>query len=349
MVLSPEKSKEVVAFLRNEVASGKRWVVFEEGTVISNTNNLRCFEKEFDAGQYAHDNTTTYERMVNDSLKNALRSIYQTLINRKFMNTQNLEFLQSNLKYFGFGDKLNEALEKNIRDEKHEFQLKIEIPHFNNKMDYTLHFKKSDSTDMYFFNRYDAALQNGKPEMDKNQCFYINKGNGVTAKEAFNLLEGRSVHKELVNKDGEKYNAWLKLDFENFDERGNSKLKQFTDQYGYDLEKNLAAYPIKELGDDEQKKQLISSLQKGNVQQVTIEKDGNQAKHYIEAVPQFKNINVYDLKMQVVRRQSVQKTDISNGQSASANLKPGKDQKQKTDSEDGKPSQKKSRQRKLTA
>ncbi|MGB4400562.1 MAG: hypothetical protein WBJ10_14410, partial [Daejeonella sp.] len=134
------------------------------------------------------------------------------------------------------------ALEKNIRDEKNEFQLKIEIPHFNNKMDYTLHFKKSDSKDMYFFNRYDASLQNGKPEMDKNQCFYINKGNGVTAKEAFNLLEGRSVHKELVNKDGEKYNAWLKLDFENFDERGNSKLKQFTDKYGYDLEKNLASY-----------------------------------------------------------------------------------------------------------
>lgn len=45
MVLSPEKSEEVVAFLRNEVASGKRWVVFEEGTVISNTNNLRCFKR----------------------------------------------------------------------------------------------------------------------------------------------------------------------------------------------------------------------------------------------------------------------------------------------------------------
>ncbi|MGV3685069.1 MAG: hypothetical protein ACO1NS_05545 [Daejeonella sp.] len=349
MELSPDTSNEVVAFLQSEAASGKRWVVFEEGTVIKNVNTLRCFQKEFDAEQYAHDNTSTYDRMVNDSLKNALRSIYQTLINRKFMNTQNLEFLQSNLKYFGFGDKLNEALEKNIRDEKNEFQLKIEIPHFNNKMDYTLHFKKSDSTDMYFFNRYDASLQNGKPEMDKNQCFYINKGSGVTAKEAFNLLEGRSVHKELVNKDGEKYNAWLKLDFENFDERGNSKLKQFTDQYGYDLEKNLAAYPIKELGDDEQKKQLINSLQKGNVQQVTIEKDGKEAKHYIEAVPQFKNINVYDQKMHVVRRQSVQTIDISDGQSASKNLKPGKDQKQKADAEDGKPSPKKSRQRKLTA
>lgn len=347
MEFSQNKSKEVLAFLQHEMTSGKRWVVFEEGTVISNVNNLRCFEREFDAGQYAHDYTSSYDQMIKDTLKNTLKSIYQTLINKKFMNTQNLEFLQSNLKYFGFGDKLNDALEKNIRDEKNEFQLKIEIPHFNNKMDYTLHFKKSDSTDMYFFNRYDASLHNGKPEMDKNQCFYVNKGHGVTAKEAFNLLEGRSVFKDLFNKEGEKYSAWLKLDFENSDDRGNFKLKQFSDQYGYDLEKTLASYPIKELAIEDQKNQLLASLQKGNVQQVTIGKEGKDEKYYVEAVPQFKNINVYDQKMHVVRRQNVQKSETGNQQSVTKNLKPAEKQGQKADSEDGKPKQAKSRQRKL--
>jgi ribosome-binding factor A len=264
------------------------------------------------------------------------------------MNTQNLEYLQTNLKYFGFGDKLNEALEKNIKEKKAEFQLKVEIPHFNNKMDYTLHFKKSSETDMYFFNRYDAALQNGKPELDKVQAFYVNKGHGITAKEAFNLLEGRSVFKELINKDGEKYNAWLKLDFGSTDQHGNYKVKQFSEQYGYNLEKTLANFPIKELGDPEQKKQLISSLEKGNVQQVTVNQDGKEAKYYIEAVPQFKNINVYNQKMHTVRRQNIQDFKINETPKLKPDQKTAKKQDQKKD-EDGQPKQKQSRKRKLSA
>lgn len=222
------------------------------------------------------------------------------------MNTQNLDFLKSNLKYFGFGERMNDELEKSIKDQKKDFKLNCEIPHFNNKMNYTLHFKKSDSTDMYFFNKYNAVLENSKPELNKEQAFYINKSNGITAKEAFNLLEGRSVHKELANKEGEKYKAWIKVDFNSTDEKGGHKLQQFSEKYGYDLEKTLAKYPIKELNDPEQKKNLLSSLEKGNVQQVVINKDGKEGKYFIEAVPQYKNINVYDHKMHTVKRQQVE-------------------------------------------
>ncbi|HXH99295.1 MAG TPA: hypothetical protein VNI52_03435 [Sphingobacteriaceae bacterium] len=343
MEFSMEKGAEIAAFLQKEVDLGKQWVVVEQGSVIKNTQDLHCFDKAFDANQFAHDNTSDFDIMIKHSLKSALKTIYEELLKTKYMNTQNLEFLQSNLKYFGFGDKLNQALENNIKDQKAEFQLKIEIPHFNNKMDYTLHFKKSDSSDMYFFNRYDAALQNGKPEQDKIQSFYINKGSGITAKEAFNLLEGRSVFKDLVNKEGQKYSAWLKLDPENTDDKGNHKLKQFSEQYGFNLEKTLSTFPIKELADPEQKKQLLSSLEKGNAQQITISKDGKDAKFYIEAVPQFKNINVYDQKMHMVKRQNIQE---SNGQSV-VNQKPDKKQEQKKNAEDGLPKPKQTRKRKM--
>jgi hypothetical protein len=222
------------------------------------------------------------------------------------MNTQNLDFLKSNLKYFGFGEKMNDELEKSIQSQKKDFKLNCEIPHFNNKMNYTLHFKKSDNTDMFFFNKYDAVLENGKPELSKEQAFYINKSNGITAKEAFNLLEGRSVHKELANKEGEKYKAWIKVDFNSPDEKSGYKLQQFSEKYGYDLEKTLTKYAIKELNDPEQKKHLLSSLEKGNVQQVVINKDGKESKYFIEAVPQYKNINVYDHKMHPAKRQQVE-------------------------------------------
>lgn len=260
------------------------------------------------------------------------------------MNAKNLEYLKDSLKYLGFGDKLNQDLETNMKEQKAEFYLKAEIPHFNSKMDYTLHFKKSNQSEMYFFNSYHAELKNEKSEQTKAQSFYINKGNGITAKEAFNLLEGRSVYKELFNKEGNKYNAWIKLDSNNVDQLGNHKVRQFTDQYGYNLEKTLSSFPIKELRDQEQKKQLLQSLEKGNIQQVTLKQDNKEAKFYIEAVPQYKNINVYDQKMHPVKNQSIQEM----GQSHTQKEKPSKKQEQKQEGQAEQPKQKPSRKRKMT-
>ncbi|MDA9554657.1 hypothetical protein N9R54_00345 [Pelobium sp.] len=260
------------------------------------------------------------------------------------MNTQNFDYLKSNLKYFGFGERMNDELEKNIKAQKKDFKLNCEIPHFNNKMNYTLHFKKSDNTDMYFFNKYDAVLENGKSELSKEQAFYINKSNGITAKEAFNLLEGRSVHKELANKSGEKYKAWIKVDFNSPDEKGGFKLQQFSEKYGYDLEKTLAKYPIKELNDPEQKRNLLSSLEKGNVQQVVINKAGKEDKYFIEAVPQYKNINVYDHKMHTVKRQQIE----SGTNQKEAEKKENRNKQIETNTEAEEPKKTRSRKKKLS-
>lgn len=341
IVVSEEDRARILTFLQSEVQLKKDWVKVDGKSVLEISSALNCFKIPVQLKRRPFDNSIADDNRY----KKALKSIYEKLIIIKFMNTQNLEFLQSNLKYFGFGDKLNEALEKSISEQQKEFQLKLEIPHFNNKMDYTLHFKKSDSTDMYFFNRYDATLQNGNPEHNKNQSFYINKGNGVTAKEAYNLLEGRSVHKNLINKEGKPYSAWLKIDFDNKDDKGGYKMKQFSEQYGYDLEKSLSNYPIKELSSDEQKTVLLNSLKKGNPQQVTMENNGTQSKYFIEAVPQYKNINVYDQKMNVVKRQSLQ-AESSVGRQAVAQKTDAK-KEQKPDAEDGTPKQRQSRKKKL--
>jgi len=42
----------------------------------------------------------------------------------------------------------------------------------------------------------------------------------------------------------------------------------------------------------------MDSLKKGNVQSVTFQVDGKEQKHFIEANPQFKTVNVYDSDMQ---------------------------------------------------
>jgi hypothetical protein len=218
------------------------------------------------------------------------------------MNVKNLEYLKEGLKYLGFGDKLNADLENRIREQPAEFKLKLagefNRGDFKDHVGYTLDFKKSDQTDMYFFNRYQATLKNEDPALEKSQTFYITKNAGITAKEAYNLLSGRAVNKDLTTKEGQPYNAWLQLDFNEKDKNDNSKIKQYHAGYGYDLEMVMARYPIKEQLSEGDKKKVIESLQKGNLVPVTFARQGGEDKMFIAANPQYKSLDLYNDKME---------------------------------------------------
>jgi hypothetical protein len=44
--------------------------------------------------------------------------------------------------------------------------------------------------------------------------FYLDNGRTHTAKEVYNLLSGRSVYKKLESNEGNRYKAFVQLDFE---------------------------------------------------------------------------------------------------------------------------------------
>lgn len=179
-----------------------------------------------------------------------------------------------------------------------EFQLQHNTKSGNDEVNATLHFKKSDQNEMYFFNKYDLTpkIENKPDEM--KQTFYINKGSNITLKEAFNLMSVRAVNKDLSTKDGQPYNAWLQMDFSQTEKNGNYHLKQYHQNYGFDLEKALAKHPIRELETEPEKSKLLQSLERGNRQVATYVKEGNEHKVFIEANPQFKTVNFYDGNMQ---------------------------------------------------
>jgi len=234
----------------------------------------------------------------------AIRSNYYTQrqnFKTNNMIQENLEYLQQNVKYMGFGDKLKDAIAKNMEQGVPDFTLKTDALFNNKKIEGELSFRKSDNSDMYFFNRYKASM--GQGDDARSQTFYIDNGKGITFKEAFNLLEGRAVHKELTNKEQEKYNAWVQLDFSKTDKNNNFELKRFTEGYGFDLDKTVKALPIKELGNDDDSKKLIASLAKGNVQSVTVLRNGGEEKMFIEAAPQFKTVNIYDGQMKPLSKE----------------------------------------------
>ena len=118
--------------------------------------------------------------------------------------------------------------------------------------------------------------------------------------------DGRAVHKELTNKENVPYKAWVQIGFQNKDKHNNFEVKQFHENYGFDLKAAVAKYAITDLNDAEKEKSLLQSLQKGNIQSVTIEKDGSAHKMLVEANPQFKSVTLYDGQMKRVQKESLE-------------------------------------------
>ena len=239
------------------------------------------------------------------------------------MNQKNFDYLKDQIKYTGFGEGLENQLKENMKRQAPEFTLQHQNTFGRDETTSALHFKKSPSSDMYFFNSYLVSLKNQDQTEKINQSFYVEKNNNITLKEAFNLMQGRAVNKDLTNKEGQLYNAWVQLDFKNTDQSGNYKLKQFHQNYGFELEKALSKLPIKELGNEQDKSRLIESLQKGNRQFVTFSENGTEQKRFIEANPQFKSITVYDGNSQRIRQ------DLSEKQSEKQTVSQNKSQQLK--------------------
>ena len=215
------------------------------------------------------------------------------------MNEKNLTYLKDSLKYQGFGDKLQNELDHHIRQGFPEFTLKLNTEFNNRPIEALLHFRKGEQSDLYFFNKYVATLQKAQGTNEsRTHTFYINKGSGVTLKEAFNLLEGRAVHKELKNVNGQEYKAWMQLDLKTKDEHNNYKVNKYHERYGFNLEEALQKIndkvPLKELTNSEWKERLLTSLEKGNLQSVKFILEDREQVAYLEANPQYKNLNIYD-------------------------------------------------------
>jgi len=237
------------------------------------------------------------------------------------MNTQNLEQLKKSLLNLGFGEKLNDKMEKNIAAQLPEFTLNTQHEFNQKKLDYTLHFRAGE--ERYFFNSYDAKILNADPSKEVKQTFKINKGNGISAKEAFNLMEGRAVEK-LVFKDDQSYHAWFQLDQKNYTQNGDKQMKQFHENYGYDVAKVLSGHGIKELSEPKPTEELLYSLKKGNVQQIHVEKNGEEQKYFVSANPQFKTVDLFDHQMKKIKREELIGPDQKQGK----DVKQGKDQKE---------------------
>ena len=225
--------------------------------------------------------------------------------NSKIMTTQNKDFdqvkyLKDQLKYlqFGEGEKLHKDLEAGINSSEKEFQIKTSsdktLP--GNTIDFTLNYNKSEKGGI-FLNSYLAELKNKKGE-ELSHIFNISKENTFDAKEAINLLEGRSVKIEFINpKIEEKQTAFVKLDFnEPKTEYGTYKFQSFHENYGVNtaeiVDKSGLIFDKPEWKDD-----TIKSLERGNIVNVKFKHEDKEIEGKAFLNPQYKTLNLYDSNM----------------------------------------------------
>jgi hypothetical protein len=316
-------SLEVHKYMQAVVRSSKEnWLAYNENADRLEMRHVYFATSERDAKDYALENkvgNTNYRVIHFNSVEEAADKIITK--NLSIMNEKNYDYLSNQLKYTGFGEDLQAQLKEKLLSKQPEFMLTHQKDFGNDQTVATLHFRKSEEGDMYFFNRYSLMLKNDKQDGMQKQTFYINhRDDNITLKEAYNLMHGRAIHKEMTPKEGEKYTAWLQLNFKESDTNGNYKIRQFHQNYGYDIKAVVAAYPIKEMNNDPNSQRLIQSLERGNRQSVTMDLGGKEVKMFVEASPQFKSLNLYDSNMKRVTMQSL-KENHSQEQSTKQNQK----------------------------
>lgn len=236
-------------------------------------------------------------------LKTAFRKFVLSSNLFKIMETQEfdqVQYLKDQLKYLGFGEdaKLHKDLEKGMNSKKQQFEIKTTsdktLP--GNKADFTLHYNKTEKGGV-FLNSYDANLTNEKGD-SISQNFRVSREDSFTAKEAVNLLEGRSVKIEFDNpKTKEREPAFVKLNFEEEkNQYGNYTFQTFYKNYGVDTVKIVENSNLI-FDKPEYRENTIKSLEKGNIVKVKFEQDGNVIEGKAVLNPQYKNLSLYDNDM----------------------------------------------------
>ena len=189
----------------------------------------------------------------------------------------------------------NKDLLGKISQDKPLFEIDI-VDNFetNTTLEVRLHFRKC-GPESYFLFKYDACLHYFDQPDKKVRRTFLMMQMVPTLKEAFNLLQGRSVVKTIRSAQGEDHKCWVKLDFSERDASDNFKMVR----YRYDpsfFEKVLDQYPtIIEAEDQNGRSKLLESLKAGNKELVTIRTHkGRRMKRLVEMNPEMKTLKIND-------------------------------------------------------
>ena len=246
----------------------------------------QIFLSEAEKEQTTKQGSTQNENIYNDKQKQEEKI-------KSPIESAQLDYLKNQLKYLGFGEsnKLHQDLEKGINSNEKTFKIQTQSDRAmqGNEVNFTLNFNKSEKGGV-FLNSFNATLKNEIGE-ERTHNFGVNH---FTAKEAVNLLEGRSVKTEF--KENEP--VFVKLNFaEEKNEYGNFKFQTYNQQaYGVDTAKIVEKSGLI-FDKPEHKDNTVQSLEKGNIVKVKFNLDNKITEGNAVLNPQYKTLNLYDKEM----------------------------------------------------
>jgi len=236
------------------------------------------------------------------------------------MNEQNLEYLKKSLDYLGFGTKLNDVLESAISRGIPAFTLGVNQSYTSaqarkspavgsDQMRVMLNFNRSKQSDMYFLNDYEVTLVKAGSALPIKQVFDLERDNRITALQAYKLLSGNSLERDVYTKAengeaGEKKKVWFKLNLDVQDAYGNHPLKKFYPEFKFELSEAIEKYPFKGLS-EQGKDSMMKMLRSGNMAQAEMLMGKKAVPVFVTANPQYKGLDVYDKNMNIIRQDEI--------------------------------------------
>lgn len=225
-----------------------------------------------------------------------------------------LNYLKNQVKYLGLGEdtKLHKDLENAILSPEDKVTVRAEYYYPDrlmkgNTATFDLNLTKTEQGGV-FLNSYRANLTTKNGE-ERSQTFKVQKENSITAKEAINLLEGRSVkidHDVVDKETGElsRTESFIKLNMkEPKTDYGNYKYEWYNKNYGVDVDSIMQKSNLI-FANDIEKERTKKHLEKGNITQVTFQHENRQIQGFAVLNPQWKNLNLYDSAMNRVTTQN---------------------------------------------
>lgn len=205
------------------------------------------------------------------------------------MKPENLKFLSDQMLYCGFGKDLEKKLQTAMNKGKDEFSLNTKLSYGSydgeKEASYKLNFKKGND-DMYFFNSYHISMG------DETAKIFVNRGEkNITSKEAFNLMEGRTVYRELQSKEGEKYTAWVQMKPETLKE-DIVRYQTYNDKYGFDVKTAMSKINENGFFFNFNSENIIANLKKGNL--VEIHDADHAIKLLVAANPGERGLSIFN-------------------------------------------------------
>lgn len=223
-------------------------------------------------------------------LVNPIRNFFARRAAKKQLERQR-ESLNYQMNRIGLGNNFREA-ERIMQKKGQDFSMPISY-HINEqqRLDQTLQFEM-DGRGTYKAVSLQASLfDESNPKKKQRQTFDLQKYPGIGVKEAYNLLDGRSV---MVG------GKWLQLDFNDKDIQGNYQVRELAESPAIKLTDALNGLPFKELSTDDGKMKVDEALKRGERVPLTLSKAGRQQQFYVEANPRLRSVNAFNTDKQQV-------------------------------------------------